>query len=503
MELKQSTKAAALLLALLTASSALTACQRVEAKQTPEPTPYDASQPAGAALPDASDEAPAQLPEPEAAEPPLQYDAYVQGHDGFFEPEKACSRAELAQILKNLGAGAEPAQDAPAFPDVVGTSWYAPAVAALSGVLHGYPDGTFRPAASVTLAQLLAILGRMAQPELEDGAEIWYTPYLEYAGAQGWLDGLPDCDPARPAARATVVAVCNRAFGITPDKTAIDAIGRPVFLDVSPETPGYYDILAAAVSHGADWSADSLVLPTLAPGLHRSGSLAYYVREDGTLYDVPGLLEVGGARYLIEDASGRIATDGALHLYDGSPVFCTETGALLQNAGWHDFYFDETGTYTSRDASIDAAVEEILASCTTPEMTQEEKLRACYNYVRDYRYLGRNATIYTKTMPRENAVTYANKIYTTGKGDCYNFAAAFYFLAKRLGYDATAIIGTCGYVWNTHAIAHAWVEIPMDGTVYLFDPQIENYNTRYGISNETHSAFKVTYDTAPARYYKN
>ena len=47
------------------------------------------------------------------------------------------------------------------------------------------------------------------------------------------------------------------------------------------------------------------------------------------------------------------------------------------------------------------------------------------------------------------------------------------------------------------------MEIPIDGATYLFDPQIENYNNRNGISNETHGAFQVTYATAPANYYPN
>ena len=104
----------------------------------------------------------------------------------------------------------------------------------------------------------------------------------------------------------------------------------------------------------------------------------------------------------------------------------------------------------------------------------------------------------------DKAVAYANKIFSTGKGDCYNFTAAFCFLARALGYEASSIAGVCGYVWNsTAAITHGWVEIVMDGNVYLFDPQIENYNNRSGISNETNGAYRVTYATARANYYKN
>ena len=98
---------------------------------------------------------------------------------------------------------------------------------------------------------------------------------------------------------------------------------------------------------------------------------------------------------------------------------------------------------------------------------------------------------------------FAGKLLSTGKGDCYNFAAVFCLLARKLGYLASPIVGECGYSWNWYPIAHGWVEIEMDGETYLFDPQIENYNLRAGISNETHSAWQVTYESAPARYLKH
>ena len=138
-------------------------------------------------------------------------------------------------------------------------------------------------------------------------------------------------------------------------------------------------------------------------------------------------------------------------------------------------------------------------------MTQEECLHACYEAVRALRYLGRNPAYgpEVKTIPYDKQLEFADKILSTGKGDCYNFAAVFCLLARKLGYLATPIVGECGYSWNWYPIAHGWVEIELDGETFLFDPQIENYNLRAGISNETHSAWQVTYESAPARYLKH
>jgi len=431
----------------------------------------------------------------------VRHESYIQGKDGFFCPGQSCTRAEAAQIFSGLGFSAPGGTQ---FSDVPPASWYAPAVSGLSGALRGYGDGTFRPGKTLTQAELLSVLCRLAQMPLREDrpGEPWYAPAAEAAAQAGWLDGLPGLDPAAAATRAQVVSICNRATGRVPDEAAIDALGQ-VFLDVAPGDFAYYDIAEAALGHSVDWSEYDAP-PSFSPGLHRVGDAAYYVEPDGSIAKTPGLLSRDGETYLV-GGGGRIYADGALHPLDGGPVFCTAEGPLLKNGSWHDFQFDADGRYTSGDAELDALVEAIIAAQTTPDMTPEQKLYACYCAVRGYGYLGRNAALpaSVKTMPGENARAYAKKIYTTGKGDCYNFAAAFCYLARRLGYDATAVVGVCAYNWNTRPIAHSWVEIPMDGAVRIFDPQIENYNLRHGISNERCGAFKVTYETAPARYIKN
>ena len=150
-------------------------------------------------------------------------------------------------------------------------------------------------------------------------------------------------------------------------------------------------------------------------------------------------------------------------------------------------------------------LDEAIAACTTQDMTPEQMLRACYDYVRSYKYLGRNAAFGSdvKTPPYEKLLEFAEKILSTGKGDCYNFAASFCLLSRRLGFEAACIIGECGYVWNWRPIAHGWVEITKDGQTLLYDPQIENYNIRAGISNDDYGAYGVRYETAHARYLKH
>ncbi len=430
--------------------------------------------------------------------------SYIEGDRGFFQPEKLCTRAEAAKILGDLGLSAP---GGAGFPDVDQDAWYAEAVAQVSSALTGYADGNFHPAEPIRAAELLTVLCRLQNVELPEpgvGAA-WYAPAVAAAEERGWLDGLRTFDPLEPVDRAAAVSICGRAVGRVPDEDAIGALDCRVFLDVTEDSDCYADIIDAALDHSEDWS--QVAWPALAAGLHVLDGSAYYVRDDGSVEETPGLLEVEGARYLVSEDHGRIYADGAVHLLDGSPVFCTEEGPLLTNAEWHGFRFDEMGRYTSGDAELDRMVEEIISAQTDERMTQAQKLYACHCYVRDsYTYLGRNAPLPNtiQTMPWEDAVAFAKKMYETGKGDCYNFCAAFYFLAKRLGYDATAVVGHCVYVhWGTAAYPHGWVEIPFDGEIYIFDAEIENNNRRIGVSNEVYGVYRVRYADAPAYYIKN
>ena len=58
--------------------------------------------------------------------------------------------------------------------------------------------------------------------------------------------------------------------------------------------------------------------------------------------------------------------------------------------------------------------------------------------------------------------------FTYLKGDCYVYAATFYTMAIDMGYDAHMV---WGYVPSSDGsrATHAWTEINMDGTIYVFD----------------------------------
>ena len=84
--------------------------------------------------------------------------------DGKFNPNAPATRATFVEWLWRI-AGAPKASKAAAFSDVAAAASYADAVAwaVENGVTTGYSDGTFRPDATVTRAQMMTFLYRYAK----------------------------------------------------------------------------------------------------------------------------------------------------------------------------------------------------------------------------------------------------------------------------------------------------------------------------------------------------
>ncbi len=173
-------------------------------------------------------------------------------------------------------------------------------------------------------------------------------------------------------------------------------------------------------------------------------------------------------------ASGAAAWDGE----DGRPAegmlfigrqlyYVGEDGYFVKNAYRSTLYFDACGRYTSGDAELDGYVLAAIREATDESMTREEMLRAVYLYVRDsFTYLRRH---YYKNGDVGWAASEALTMYSTGRGNCYNYASAFWAAARALGYDAKIVSGTYG----ADEAPHGWVEILRDGKRYTYDVELE------------------------------
>ena len=62
------------------------------------------------------------------------------------------------------------------------------------------------------------------------------------------------------------------------------------------------------------------------------------------------------------------------------------------------------------------------------------------------------------------------------KGNCYSFAAAYYYLAKNIGYNPREVAGLVGY----NRRPHGWIEIDINGQTYIYDTELTMAKRRDG-----------------------
>jgi hypothetical protein len=91
------------------------------------------------------------------------------GDDGNFDPRREVTREEATSIvveaLLTRGDFAIPTVSAPPFPDVPADRWSAPKIALLknNGIVTGDQNGLYRPADTITRAELMAMLRRTGE----------------------------------------------------------------------------------------------------------------------------------------------------------------------------------------------------------------------------------------------------------------------------------------------------------------------------------------------------
>ncbi len=130
----------------------------------------------------------------------LQEKGIVTGDvDGMFYPDSKLTRAQacvmVAKAMKPAevelrGTATQPVESG--FSDMSGYGWAEGyiAYAVKQGVVRGYPDGTFRPAASVTLHELTAMAVRAAGYKDSQLTGAWPEAFAAKAKELGFYDGI-------------------------------------------------------------------------------------------------------------------------------------------------------------------------------------------------------------------------------------------------------------------------------------------------------------------------
>lgn len=229
------------------------------------------------------------------------HEAYMSGEAGArFYPDRAMTRAEMAQVLYNLLASYPPVTGG-SFSDVSDSAWYATAVNTLVelDVLSGYEDGTFRPNNAVTRAEFVTAVCKCfdnlstGSAGFSDVSGHWAEGFINQAVAEDWISGFPDGTfrPDESIQRCQVTAILNKALERTGSGFAADA-GTQEFVDV-PSSHWAYEHIAEAADPVYD---DPTATITGNEVRVRSGP--------DTTYTILGYVNAGDLVYVLADPSG-------------------------------------------------------------------------------------------------------------------------------------------------------------------------------------------------------
>lgn len=209
------------------------------------------------------------------------HEAYMSGEAGArFYPDRAMTRAEMAQVLYNLLASYPPVTGG-SFSDVSAGAWYATAVNTLVelDVLSGYEDGTFRPNNAVTRAEFVTAVCKCfdslstGSAGFSDVSGHWAEGFINQAVAEDWISGFPDGTfrPDESIQRCQVTAILNKALERTGSGFAADA-GTQEFVDVPSSHWAYEHIAEAADPVGSAIETGCTVRVTATNGLNLRSS---------------------------------------------------------------------------------------------------------------------------------------------------------------------------------------------------------------------------------------
>lgn len=143
--------------------------------------------------------------------------------DGTFRPDDSVTRAEFVTWI-NRAFETPAAVTGAGFTDVPETAWFYDDVSAAveAGIVNGYPDGTFRPHASITRQEAALVLARQldlpAAPGIEflDAEEVadWAREAVDAVSDAELMTGYPDgtFGPQRSITRAETVIILDRGL---------------------------------------------------------------------------------------------------------------------------------------------------------------------------------------------------------------------------------------------------------------------------------------------------
>ena len=186
--------------------------------------------------------------------------AYLGGYgNGKFGPTDCMTRAQAAQMFYNLLLNKN-VDITVKFTDVPADAWYGNAVHTLAslGIIKGIGNDQFAPNRTITRAEFAVIAMRFANlsatvtnPFTDIASNDWYYSAVTSAVSYGWITGYSDGTfrPYATITRAEVATIVNRMLARTADRDFVDSSAVTHFDDVPNTYWAYYSIAEATNAH--------------------------------------------------------------------------------------------------------------------------------------------------------------------------------------------------------------------------------------------------------------
>ena len=192
-----------------------------------------------------------------------RHEAYMYGYtDGTFRPDANITRSEAAAMIARLKGYDLSDKTAPKFSDTK-VGWFKAAINAVfkNGLMKGYQDGSFRPNEKITRAEFAQMIKNIDQANgavasFKDVKGHWAEAAINQAYGNGRIKGYPDgtFKPDAPITRAEAVTIANSLMGRSVDGRGLkEKLENPTrlskFSDLTTSHWAFYEIMEATNSH--------------------------------------------------------------------------------------------------------------------------------------------------------------------------------------------------------------------------------------------------------------
>lgn len=399
--------------------------------------------------------------------------------NNLFAPAEEIVRAQFAVVLYRMSGSPSVAYSA-TFPDIPDGQFYSQAVSWASqetvGIITGYDNGRFGPQDAITREEMATMLWRYAK----------YCGLIEEEAAEAsaeepdLLESFPDADKVNEFAKEAMRWAVREEV-ISGDSGLLNPQGRSNRAVCATMITRFCEKFIPQQLPDIEMTASCGAVSADADA-RNTGDFWIHVADPRASMEIE---KIQATAYVSDDQSDAF-------LYD---LTRQENGvySASANVGYHGWKF---GTYKIQAWALLSNGIRLPIANTTVQVNGTPARARVYMSVSDvYRQVGydlnacywwvvRNVTY--KKLPihltppdgYSRAEWYAIQAFENRAGNCFCYAAAFYFLAQGLGYDVEYIEGQVGMARGGYG-PHGWVVIRLNGASYICDPEAQREIGKY------------------------